>query len=345
MANVEIFMGDKFWNVSLEGYFDNGYYYDYANYSANLNWADTVCRNPRFLSQSWTACILSLIFMLNVVGNGIVTYIFWQYRVMAKAVDVLLMSICLNSLCLSVSLAATLAMHFIPSLISGFLCRMEMFFYYLYIYLDIFSVVCISMLRYFLVAHSTREWPKNPLFGCLLASVSLIVAIVLSGHACRYRDRVKEPLSGENICYENVGNYTLDWKLHIRTVSVIAGFLLPLSLLILFYSLTWCVVRKTNLLAKRQVKGVIFVVVILFFVCCLPYHILNLLDTMLRMQWLTDSCHMRGVINLGLSFTSLLQALYSSLVPVVYSSLGSLFRKRVSDVYSSLRRILMSSTS
>ncbi|AGY30762.1 ORF74 [Retroperitoneal fibromatosis-associated herpesvirus] len=336
MAGVDFTMDADLWNYSD---------YDFANYSVNITWDDTVCDAPQFLSPSLNACILGLIFLLNVIGNGTVTYIFCQHMALAKAVDVLLMGLCLNSLCLSVSLAITLAMHFLPTLTSGILCWTELFFYDLYLYLDIFSVVCISLLRFLLVAYSNSSWPKNPRFGCVLAAASLVVAAGLAGNACRYRSQVIDPNTGAAICYEDAGNATLEWKLHVRTVGVAVGFCLPLSLLILFYAMTWYVVKRTKLRAKRQVKGVIFSVVCLFFICCIPYQILNLVDTMLRRGMLSDSCRLRGALNVGLAFTSLLQALYSATVPVVYSCLGSLFRRRVYGMCSNIRRSLMSSSS
>nr|AAD56655.1 IL-8 receptor-like G protein coupled receptor homolog [Human gammaherpesvirus 8] len=325
---------DESWNETLNM---SGY-----DYSGNFSLEVSVCEMTTVVPYTWNVGILSLIFLINVLGNGLVTYIFCKHRSRAGAIDILLLGICLNSLCLSISLLAEVLMFLFPNIISTGLCRLEIFFYYLYVYLDIFSVVCVSLVRYLLVAYSTRSWPKKQSLGWVLTSAAPLIALVLSGDACRHRSRVVDPVSKQAMCYENAGNMTADWRLHVRTVSVTAGFLLPLALLILFYALTWCVVRRTKLQARRKVRGVIVAVVLLFFVFCFPYHVLNLLDTLLRRRWIRDSCYTRGLINVGLAVTSLLQALYSAVVPLIYSCLGSLFRQRMYGLFQSLRQSFMS---
>ncbi|AAT00137.1 JM160 [macacine gammaherpesvirus 11] len=328
-------------NLNLLMDFLSNYSNSYSSYDDNISYTldteSTLCRLTIIFPPTIYAIICFFIFCITLLGNALVLYIFFKFKALANSVDVLMAGLCCNSLFLCASFLFSWLLYVAPQILTPATCKVEIFFFYLYTYFGVYIVVCISLIRCLLVVFSRRPWVKHWASGFLCVCVSLIVALALSANASLYRTALRHPETSEWICYEDAGEDTVNWKLRIRTISAICGFLVPFGLLVLFYGLTWCIVKSTKLARKGAVRGVIVTVVVLFLIFCLPYHLCNFFDTLLRTGFVTETCYIRDVISVAMHICSLLQSMYSAFVPVVYSGLGSLFRRRVRDTWSMFR--------
>ncbi|AJE29732.1 ORF74 [macacine gammaherpesvirus 12] len=336
-------------NLNLLMDFLSNYSSSYGSYDDNISYSidadSSLCRLTVVFPPMAYAIICFLIFCVTLLGNALVLYIFFKFKALANSVDVLMAGLCCNSLFLCASFLFSWLLYMAPQILTSATCKVEIFFFYLYTYFGVYLVVGISLIRWLLVVFSRRPWVKHPVSGLLCVLAALVVALALSASSSLYRTAVRHPETSEWMCYEDAGEDTVSWKLRIRAIGAFCGFLVPFGLLVLFYGLTWCMVKSTKLAAKGTVRGVIVTVVVMFLIFCLPYHLCNFLDTLVRTGFVTETCYLRDVISVSMHICSLLQSMYSAFVPVVYSGLGSLFRRRVRDTWALFRWFSTSSTS
>lgn len=127
-----------------------------------------------------------------------------------------------------------------------------------------------------------------------------------------------------------------NWRLASRLLYHIVGFLLPSAVLIFCYS---CILRQlrcgTQGLQKQKAFRVIVAVVVVFFLCWMPYNITLMVDT-LHSDNSNETCGVRTSLEKAKTVTSSLGYLHCSLNPVLYAFVGVKFRRQLLDILRSL---------
>ncbi|ETE67719.1 C-X-C chemokine receptor type 2 [Ophiophagus hannah] len=129
------------------------------------------------------------------------------------------------------------------------------------------------------------------------------------------------------VCYENIGgNQTTEWRIVLRILPQVFGFLLPLTVMIICYGITTHRLYQMKNKQKKKAMKVILAVVLVFVICWLPYNIALLFDTLLRLRYITETCSVRERIDEALSSTEILGVAHSCINPIIYAFIGQKFR-------------------
>lgn len=77
---------------------------------------------------------------------------------------------------------------------------------------------------------------------------------------------------------------------------------------------------------KHRAMRVIFAVVLVFLLCWLPYNLVLVADTLMRLRVIEETCERRNDIGRALDATEILGFLHSCLNPFIYAFIGQKFR-------------------
>ncbi|XP_063168089.1 chemerin-like receptor 1 [Candoia aspera] len=217
-------------------------------------------------------------------------------------------------------------------------CKASGFIKYLNMFCSVFLLAAISMDRAACVAYPIwSRQHRNSRLAWLAASGAWFMAIVTSLPFYLYR-RVVTKGNRTKCSVELAGNEQVV-KVTIYMLRLICGFLAPFTIIVICYGIITVVMRRrhTSLQSKKPFK-VILALVVTFFLCWAPYHIIYLLK-------------LAGMSGTALSFTNLfasfLAYLNSCANPVLYFFLSMDFHKKLtlSNIIRALKKTLLEDNS
>lgn len=205
------------------------------------------------------------------------------------------------------------------------LCKMVSLLKEVNFYSSILLLACISVDRYLAIVHATRtltqkrHWVK---FICLgIWALSLILSLPIFV----FRKAYQPPFSSL-VCYEDMGANTTKWRMVMRALPQTFGFLLPLLVMLFCYGFTLRTLFQAHMGQKHRAMRVIFAVVLVFLLCWLPYNLVLVADTFMRLGVIKETCERRNDIGRALDATEILGFLHSCLNPLIYAFIGQKFR-------------------
>uniref|UniRef100_A0A452V142 C-X-C chemokine receptor type 2 n=1 Tax=Ursus maritimus TaxID=29073 RepID=A0A452V142_URSMA len=245
--------------------------------------------------------IYALVFILNMLGNSLVILVVLHSRLSQSVTDA-------------------------KGWIFGTaLCKVVSLLKEVNFYSSILLLACISMDRYLAIVHATRtltqkrHWVK---FICLgIWALSLILSLPIFV----FRRAINPPYSSP-VCYEDMGANTTKLRIVMRALPQTFGFLLPLAVMLFCYGLTLRTLFEAHMGQKHRAMRVIFAVVLVFLLCWLPYNLVLVADTLMRLRVIQETCERRNDIGRALDATEILGFLHSCLNPFIYAFIGQKFR-------------------
>ncbi|XP_041835233.1 C-X-C chemokine receptor type 1-like isoform X2 [Melanotaenia boesemani] len=211
-------------------------------------------------------------------------------------------------------------------------------------YTSIIFLACISIDRFLVIVHA-HEGPRNVQRRCsrlLCAAVwALGCALALPAlfHVAHPSDDSEEWICTETF---DIGSSVV-WRLASRGLRHIFGFVAPLAIMIVCYTITIARLLHTRGFQKYKAMRVIISVVVAFLLCWTPYHVTLVADTLLRTKLVPYDCAMRRSVSLALGLTKDLALTHSCINPFLYAFVGEKFRKKMTRfVQRKLRKERMS---
>ncbi|KAG8433765.1 hypothetical protein GDO86_012215 [Hymenochirus boettgeri] len=295
----------------------------------------------RFLSIG----IYSIAFLLGTTGNGLVIWI-CGFR-MKRTVNTVWF--------LNLAIADFIFTFFLPLSIiytaldfdwpfGTLLCKLNSTLAILNLFASVFLLTVISADRCVSVVRPV--WSQNHRTPRLASIVSLFVwltAFFLCTPYLAFRDTIRDDEQNVTHCYNNyafstnvedMGVIAIRSLRHQIIISVrfLFGFLLPFGLILVFYSLMALKLRRSHLAWSSRPFRVMATVVVVFFVCWFPYHILSVLEVVIHYL---DDKSLKATVLIGSPLATSLAFFNSCLNPFLYVFLGRDFKE-------SLRRSILS---
>ncbi|KAF7666372.1 hypothetical protein LDENG_00109610 [Lucifuga dentata] len=312
-------------------------YYDYdidGTYDYNTTFPDFPDTfTPKIQPIQMVALICyGLVFLLGVPGNAIVIWV-TGFRMPCSVTSLWFLNLALADLlcCLSLPLLMVPLAHDDHWHFGPLACTLIKGLFYLVMYCSILQLVLISLDRWMLVSRpvwcQNRRRPRQAVWGCVgiwcLALLGSIPQFIYT----------KEIPAGEKK-RECVGVYTVRSAWLVTSFRFLLGFVLPFLVIVACH----CVVyRKAEGGMSRGSRGpkrtlrVIIGVVLSFFLCWLPLHILDFLTLVTP----RSSPHSPGVY-LAHSLALCLAYFNSCLNPLLYVCLGQGFKTSMTRSLRSL---------
>ncbi|XP_070813221.1 C-X-C chemokine receptor type 2-like [Pituophis catenifer annectens] len=273
------------------------------------------------------AVIYLLVCILSLLGNSLVILVVSYSKETHSVTDVYLLNLAIADLLFAVTLPIWAVYRAHEWIFGTFMCKIASVLKEVNFYSGVLLLAFISFDRYLAIVYATRaatqkrHWVKFVCIGIWL------FAFLFSLPVIRFREAFKLSNVSNRVCYENIGgNQTAEWRLVLRILPQVFGFLLPLTIMIICYGITVHRLHQMKNKQKKKAMKVILAVVLVFVICWLPYNIALLFDTLLRLRYINDTCSVRERIDDALSGTEILGVAHSCINPIIYAFIGQKFR-------------------
>uniref|UniRef100_A0A8B9LUL2 G-protein coupled receptors family 1 profile domain-containing protein n=1 Tax=Astyanax mexicanus TaxID=7994 RepID=A0A8B9LUL2_ASTMX len=285
--------------------------------------------------QIFMTVFYMLIFLLAIPGNLVVGLVVGSSRHSLSPSDLFLFNLALADLLLAATLPLS-AVSFLRGWIFGDLsCKLISMIVEINFYTSILLLVCISADRYMMVVHNATEG-RGRSGGCLRLSwiacgcvwlLGFLLSVPVLVYSTSYSSMENSTI------LECVERYTTSsasyWRFATRLLRHLLGFLLPLGTMMVFYGVTIARLVQTRGFRKQRAMRVIIAVVTAFLLCWCPYHLVMMVDTLVRENLVDSGCHRRHEIDRALLATRSLGLLNCCINPVLYAFVGEKFRSNL----------------
>lgn len=186
-----------------------------------------------------------------------------------------------------------------------------------------FLLLCISLDCYLSIVHSTQRFSqKNPSFAHFCCLSVWLLSVILSIPDCVFLSVNND--TGKSLCNSYSQSLSTS-QLVSRLLHLTLGFLLPaLALTICSSFILLRLERGSEGPQKKRAGRLLLPLVVVFFLCWMPYHIILLVDTIRRSSKERDG----GSQITALMFASAVGCLHACLRPLLYFCLCGNFRER-----------------
>ncbi|XP_044097516.1 C-X-C chemokine receptor type 2 [Neovison vison] len=318
-------MEDVDWEAyGLEDLFGENY-----SYSTDLPFipeGSAPCRPESLEINKYAVVVIyALVFVLSLLGNSLVILVVLYSRLSQSVTDVYLLNLAIADLLFALTLPIWAASKAKGWIFGTPLCKVVSLLKEVNFYSGILLLACISMDRYLAIVHATRtltqkrHWVKFICLGIWALSLMLSLPIFV------FRRAINPPYSSP-VCYEDMGANTTRLRIVMRALPQTFGFLVPLAVMLFCYGLTLRTLFQAHMGQKHRAMRVIFAVVLVFLLCWLPYNLVLVADTLMRLRVIGETCERRNDIGRALDATEILGFLHSCLNPFIYAFIGQKFR-------------------
>ncbi|XP_070703349.1 P2Y purinoceptor 1-like [Pempheris klunzingeri] len=171
-------------------------------------------------------------------------------------------------------------------------CKVTRFCFNLNLYGSIGFLTCISIYRYLGIVHPMRVMGKITSRHSLAISALVWLFVFTQIFPDMFFD--KNGLESPNSCFDTTSNDLIRLYLPYSIAWTVVGFAIPLVIILVCYGHVVVVLaRKANInpLLKQRCLKLVVILVILFSVCFIPYHVFRNVNLKIRILKQDGICH------------------------------------------------------
>ena len=220
------------------------------------------------------AVIFSVVCVLGVVGNGVVIWV-TAFRMKRTVSSVWYLNLAVADFLVTASLPLQITFYALEGdwPFGWFMCKMDGVFFHMNMYSSIYTLVVISVDRCVCVVCPVFTQNHRSVRNASWVSVGvwlLALAPSIPNIMARYWNTRRY----DTLCYDPYG------VLHLGITNSVLGFLVPFSVIVSCYSVIVHRLRNNRSLVgqSRRSYRIIAAVIVAFFLCWSPYHIIRLID-------------------------------------------------------------------
>ncbi|XP_040921205.1 C-C chemokine receptor type 3-like [Toxotes jaculatrix] len=263
-------------------------------------------------------------FLFSLFGNGLVLVIIHRFEKLTTVTNILLLNLVFSSLIFMSSLPFMGVYMQLSNWIFGkVICKIVGSVYYLGLYSSVLFLTLLTFDRHLAVVYSLgASRVRNRRY----ATVSCAVVWLVSGLACI------KPMILQTTFFHHIENKTYcdEFPGDVDNINVhhlrVSGFYLQLFLFLIFplAVIIYCYVRiaitvmSSRIVTKFKTVRLIFIIVLLFFICWTPYNIALLMHD--------KGCEQAQKRGYALHITRNLAYLYFCISPIFYTFVGKKFQ-------------------
>ncbi|XP_037829197.1 C-C chemokine receptor type 1-like [Kryptolebias marmoratus] len=268
------------------------------------------------------------LFIVSLFGNGLVLVIIHRFERLSTVTNILLLNLVLSSLFFTSSLPFQSVYMQLSNWIFGtVMCKIVNSVYYLGFYSSVFFLTLLTFDRHLAVVYSlAASQARNQRY----AVISCVVVWIVSGLAC-----IRPMLLHNTYVYTDDALYCDEYPGLLPYIDVEllrkSGFylqlllflILPLAVIIYCYVRIAITVISSRIATKFRTVRLIFIIVLLFFICWTPFNIVML---MVLMNDEGISCEEEQNLGYALQITRNIAHLYFCISPIFYTFVGKKFQ-------------------
>uniref|UniRef100_A0A4W6BSV1 G-protein coupled receptors family 1 profile domain-containing protein n=1 Tax=Lates calcarifer TaxID=8187 RepID=A0A4W6BSV1_LATCA len=303
------------------------YDYDYGNYSDEQYSSITPCRTESVNNLGAHLSILYyFMFLFSLFGNGLVLVIIHRFEKLTTVTNILLLNLVFSSLIFMSSLPFMAVYMQLSNWIFGkVMCKIVGSVYYLGFYSSVLFLTLLTFDRYLAVVHSLGTLQVRngsyALMSCavvwLISSLACIKPMILHNTFIHF-------INNKTYCQEYPGNLSYVNVEQLRTsgfyLQLFLFLIFPLVVIIYCYTRIAITVLSSRIVTKFKTVRLIFIIVLLFFICWTPFNIVTLLRDV------GGSCDHLQKIGYALHVTRNIAYIYFCFSPFLFTFVGKKFQ-------------------
>ncbi|XP_012885736.1 PREDICTED: atypical chemokine receptor 2 isoform X1 [Dipodomys ordii] len=315
----------------------NHSFYDY-DYLEGIEFLLCHKEDVQSFARIFLPLVYSMIFVLGLIGNFLLLVVLLRYVPgPRRRAEIYLLNLAVSNLCFVVTLpfwAISVAWHWI---FGNWLCKLVSALYTTNFYSGIFFISCMSLDTYLEIVHRQPcSRPRTPGQGLLFAAAVWAVALALSIPDLIFVQIHEDPPHGWN-CYADFGGHATPWKLVLRFLQNLLGFLLPFSIMSFFYVRIGCAVIRLKPRGGGRAVRLTVGLVVVFFVLWFPYNLTLFLHSLLDLQ-VFGSCAVSTHLDYALQVTESLAFCHCCGTPLLYAFCSPRFRQYLKVLLATVLR-------
>ncbi|XP_073324789.1 P2Y purinoceptor 1-like [Pagrus major] len=199
-------------------------------------------------------------------------------------------------------------------------CKVTRFCFNLNLYGSIGFLTCISIYRYLGIVHPMRVMGKISSRHSLAVSALVWLLVIIQILPDMFFD--KNDLKSQDSCFDTTSNDFIKAYLPYSIGWTVTGFAIPLVIIVVCYGHIVVVLAKkanVNPLLKQRCLKLVVILVILFSICFIPYHVFRNVNLSTRILKLNGTCHASfDDIYIAHQVGRFLACLNSTINPLIY---------------------------
>lgn len=276
--------------------------------------------------------VFSLVFILGLLSNAGALYVFCKLSVKNRLSTIFLIHLAVSDLIFILTLPLRIAYYFSnvkgmkeasPGPMTSHMnlaCRFSTFLFYISMYCSILFLTALSVCRYLVLAGRVRlqnseacRWARFLCWGIWVFVIggNILYIGLISGFSLQVEG-----------CLEPSGEKSWALLYHLNLVVLVTCFLLPLTVVLICYSLMIRHILKIRAGQRRRDVALICLVLLIFCVCFLPYHIQRTLHLHYMMHQHIATCQLLATLQKSVVVTLCFAAVNSCLDPLLFLFVG-----------------------
>ncbi|NXH54771.1 OXGR1 protein, partial [Rhabdornis inornatus] len=290
------------------------------------------CKDEDFVQLKFYLSILySLIFLVSFPGNIVTIFVYCVKMRPWKSSTIIMLNLVITDLLYVITLPFFIHYYANSSnwIFGDFMCKFIQFCFYFNMYSGIIFLSCFSIFRFLVVVHPMKcLFLRKPRWAVLTCAVLWMVSLVaLSPLAILIAPSHRQ---NRTICPDLVTAEDFDTNRWYNWGLTVFAFFLPLLTVTLCYVVIICILATglhTQASYKQKARRLTVLLLLVFYVCFLPFHIFQVISLELRVQ--PVSCHLKKTILFVFIITKPLGALNTFGNLLLYVVSGDNFQQAI----------------
>ncbi|XP_034445960.1 P2Y purinoceptor 1-like [Hippoglossus hippoglossus] len=266
--------------------------------------------------------VLILVFIVGLVANG------WGLKSLRQnwkklgSVNVFVLNLGLADVLYLLTLPFLMVYYFMGSvwIFGASFCKITRFCFNLNLYGSIGFLTCISVYRYLAIVHPMKVLGRiTPTHS---VTISVLVWLLVAVQSLPDMFYIKTFGNQTGQCYETTHDTFVEDYLNYSLGRTLTGFCIPLLIMLGCYGhmiITLCSKNNVDKALKQRSLRLLFILILLFSVCYIPYHLFKNLNLWSRVLRKHGKCHnWFNVIYIAHQIGRGLVCLNSAINPLVY---------------------------
>ncbi|XP_073325777.1 P2Y purinoceptor 1-like [Pagrus major] len=314
----------------------------------------TICPQVSFdFKHRFLPPVYILVFIVGLVANGWGLKSLLQNWEKLKIINVFVLNLGLTDVLYLLTLPFLVVYYFMKSkwIFGEAFCKITRFCFNVNLYGSIGFLTCISVYRYLAIVHPVKMMGRITVTHSVI--ISVMVWVLVSAQSLPDIFFTKTYRNNTEKCYVSTGNTYVEEYLKYSLGWTLTGFCIPFIITLGCYGhmavVLWTLKRTDKVLRQRSLK-LLLILILLFSVCYIPYHVLRNLNLWTRVLTKQGICHKwyNGVY-IARQISHGLVCLNSALNPLVYlhghEDVPAQLRKQLQQVRQMFNRWFLSNPS
>lgn len=261
-----------------------------------------------------------IIFFVSVVGNGVVLFILYKFEKLSTVTNIFLINLVVSNVVFTFTLPFQAVYHSDEWIFGEALCKVVNGAYYLGFYSSILFLTLMTFDRYLAVVHCVvSSKRRRGCYAVLLSAIVWSISLVASLEPL-FHFTVKESQMSGLSCQDSGEG---EWRVFGLYKQFVFFFIFPLAVFVYCYARITVRVISTGIVGKHRTVRLVFVIVLMFFVCWSPHNIILLINEN------KDKSVCDNSLDYALRITSNIARLYFCINPIFLTFLGKKFQNHV----------------